>query len=236
MQGDSSGITIDNSKKLFIVSSNNDKIDKRTSSTRFTPITPAVLDYSVKAALCDGIGTAYTEEEKEAARERIGAERKQSYEFIGSYTLEEDVADKTTDTYPFSIISAEPNGTPFDFTEVTIVMNFTKEDVSGTLVYLMVYAGSQSVSSYIQSANNANYFKRAKVTASVSSGLLTYRSTNTGLIYGADMLSGNTDCAYVSESPTVYIATSNITKVAVRLPEGRTLHKGATLIIYGIRA
>lgn len=38
----------------------------------FKPIPPAMLDYAVKAAMCDGKGAAWTDAEKLAARERMG--------------------------------------------------------------------------------------------------------------------------------------------------------------------
>lgn len=47
----------------------------------YQPITPAYLDYAVKAAMSDGKGEAWTETEQIAARERIGTHR--GFEFIG---------------------------------------------------------------------------------------------------------------------------------------------------------
>lgn len=45
-------------------------ISNRTSSNK--PIIPFHLDYAVKVAMCDGKGAAWTEEEKAAARDRMG--------------------------------------------------------------------------------------------------------------------------------------------------------------------
>lgn len=50
---------------------NNDEIASRTQI--YKPITSANLDYAVKAAMCDGKGAAWTEEEKAASRERTGS-------------------------------------------------------------------------------------------------------------------------------------------------------------------
>lgn len=42
-------------------------------STRYQPINPQFLDYAVKAAMCDGKGAAWTDNEQQAARERMNA-------------------------------------------------------------------------------------------------------------------------------------------------------------------
>lgn len=46
------------------------EIDSRKN--HFKPIPPALLDYAVKAAICDGKGAAWTAEEQAAAKERMG--------------------------------------------------------------------------------------------------------------------------------------------------------------------
>lgn len=46
------------------------EIDSRKNF--FKPIPPAMLDYAVKAAMCDGKGAAWTDAEQVAARERMG--------------------------------------------------------------------------------------------------------------------------------------------------------------------
>lgn len=45
------------------------------------------LDYAVKAAMCDGKGAAWSEDEQASARERIGINE---WEEIADFTLEED--------------------------------------------------------------------------------------------------------------------------------------------------
>ena len=52
-------------------------------------ITPAVMDYAVKAAMCDGKGAAWTAAEQNAARERMGVDK--AYELIEEITLTESV-------------------------------------------------------------------------------------------------------------------------------------------------
>lgn len=46
------------------------EIDSRKN--HFKPIPPALLDYAVKVAMCDGKGAAWTDEEQAAAKERMG--------------------------------------------------------------------------------------------------------------------------------------------------------------------
>lgn len=64
------GIGYNDVAGLYIASASVNQINNRNTSNR--PITPTVLDYAVKSALCDGKGQAYTETEKQNARERLG--------------------------------------------------------------------------------------------------------------------------------------------------------------------
>lgn len=56
---------------IFIQHADSTKIDARSNS--YQPITPANLDYAVKAAMCDGKGAAWAADEQKAARERMNA-------------------------------------------------------------------------------------------------------------------------------------------------------------------
>lgn len=56
------------------------------------PVSPAVLDYAVKAAMCDGKGAAWSPSEQAAARARMGAEKEKHWTLVGSVTTEEDIA------------------------------------------------------------------------------------------------------------------------------------------------
>lgn len=57
-----------------------------TGSDYHNAICPGYLDYGVKAAMCDGKGTAWTTDEQAAARERMG-----TWTTIADITLDEDV-------------------------------------------------------------------------------------------------------------------------------------------------
>ena len=54
-----------------IIPSNNTNISNRTQGRQ--PIVPTNLDYAVKAAMCDGKGAAWTDDEKTAGRARMSA-------------------------------------------------------------------------------------------------------------------------------------------------------------------
>ena len=70
---------------IRIQAASKSNIDARNNS--FCPIVPNyILDYAVKAAMCDGKGAAWTAEEQAAARDRMGA-----WTTIADITLDEDV-------------------------------------------------------------------------------------------------------------------------------------------------
>lgn len=71
---------------LRIAQSPNSEISTRAGGYR--PITPANLDYAVKAAMCDGKGAAWTSDEQKAARERMGVDG--GYELIEEITIVEE--------------------------------------------------------------------------------------------------------------------------------------------------
>lgn len=64
-----------------------DMISKRSNG--YCPIVPLNLDYAVKSAMCDGKGVAWTADEREVARERMGSWSSE-WKIIMNETLEED--------------------------------------------------------------------------------------------------------------------------------------------------
>lgn len=101
------GINSTSDGRFFINPSTISDINLRKN--QYKPIAPYMLDYAVKAAMCDGIGAAWTAEEQAAARERIGIPGE--YELIETFTLQEDSAWERT---------KEPNGNDYNFTSVFI--------------------------------------------------------------------------------------------------------------------
>ncbi len=78
------GVVVDSNGQLFTFPAQTANINARTQ-TRM-PIVPANLDYAVKAAMTDGVGAAWTDAEKAAARARMH----EKYELIETVTLTED--------------------------------------------------------------------------------------------------------------------------------------------------
>lgn len=71
---------------LLVAGATKTEITNRTGS-RLSICADSALDYAVKAAMCDGKGTAWTAEEQAAARERIGIDE---WELACDVTLEKD--------------------------------------------------------------------------------------------------------------------------------------------------
>ena len=67
------GIGITSTGRLVVSRAKNTDIDNRSPQTdSYKPITANMLDYAVKAALCDGRGVAWTDDEQAAAQARLG--------------------------------------------------------------------------------------------------------------------------------------------------------------------
>lgn len=81
------GTMMDDNGYLVVYPSTNDHITRRISKT---VIAPTNLDYAVKAAMCDGKGAAWTADEQDAARERIGVDK--PFELIEKIVIQEETA------------------------------------------------------------------------------------------------------------------------------------------------
>lgn len=79
------------------------------------------LDYAVKAAMCDGKGAAWTDAEKKAARERMGAD--------GNYVLIEETV-LTEETSQFER-AQEPDGTLYNLAAIRVVVKFVPGQTNG---------------------------------------------------------------------------------------------------------
>lgn len=83
------GLGVGNDGAAYVEYSTNSDISNRSSN--FKPITPRNLDYAVKAAMCDGVGAAWTDAEKYAARSRTGAKSNEKV-LLGQFTATEVVS------------------------------------------------------------------------------------------------------------------------------------------------
>ena len=117
----SGGLYINPDGIMRIVQAPPTDIDARENATR--PITGNNLDYAVKAAMCDGKGTALTSAEQKAARERIGVDK--AYELIEEITLTEKVKRL--------IRNAEPNGTAYHFKKMYVSVTTPQAEQNGSI-------------------------------------------------------------------------------------------------------
>ena len=102
------GLQIINNKMLLKQVSTSD-IDKRNDRS-FDAVNVINLDYAVKAAMCDGKGAVWTSDEQAAARERMGAYRR-DYRLIADITLEQEssklIVEKDADGKDISLRKAK---------------------------------------------------------------------------------------------------------------------------------
>lgn len=111
---------------IRIASATNNQIDERRN--QFCPIVPETIDYAVKAAMCDGKGTAWTAEEQAVAREKMGI---YDWEDILDVTLEEDGA-----------VNLDLNGT---FKDLYLYINQSNVETPITgVTYLIPYCANDS--------------------------------------------------------------------------------------------
>ena len=101
------GIGANANGELFIDQANRTNMDKRE---QYRAITSFTMDYAVKVAMCDGKGAAWTAEEQAAARERMGAYRR-DYRLIADITLEQEssrlIVEKDADGKDISLRKAK---------------------------------------------------------------------------------------------------------------------------------
>lgn len=117
------GIRLNENNRPCVVAASEADITARR--TYYRPITPANLDYAVKAAMCDGNGAAWTDDEQKAARERMRIDK--PYELIEEITLTEKVMQISR--------NAEPDGTGYAFEAVTIKIHRTNTGAGSVVVF-----------------------------------------------------------------------------------------------------
>lgn len=103
------GVGTDYTGQLRLYPASEKNIDARQKSN-VSPISVKNLDYAIKAAMCDGKGTAWTAEEQVVARERMGAYRR-DYRLIADITLEQEssrlIVEKDADGKDISLRKAK---------------------------------------------------------------------------------------------------------------------------------
>lgn len=126
---------------LNIIECTDDSLKKRSARI----VSGNVIDYAVKAAMCDGKGAAWTSDEQAAARERIGIT---DFKNVVSATLEEE---------SLINITLDKDGNTFDYDEtyIRLIIPKTLENISASIV---VGDFTFYVASITNASWNMNYF------------------------------------------------------------------------------
>lgn len=135
------GFAVSADGTLNIIECTDDSLKKRYARI----VSGNVIDYAVKAAMCDGKGTAWTAEEQAAARERIGIT---DFKNVVSATLEEE---------SLINITLDKDGDTFDYDEtyIRLIIPKTLENISTSIV---VGDFTFYVASITNASWNMNYF------------------------------------------------------------------------------
>ena len=217
-----SGVGTSENGDLYIVDANESVISRRITNNA---ITPNYLDYAVKAAMCDGKGAAWTADEQKAARERMGVDK--------AYELIEEIA---TDGSAIIERTQEPDGTPYDFEKVIVVVTSPKQMGASVTVHVSFFTDNTSLSSYAIFPANKNYFYRSSYVGEIRNSILEYRSVEASIIYGSAQGGGSGDTSSLKQSATLRFASSNITRVQCFGLNSTVLPAGFLIQIYGVRA
>lgn len=133
--------------RVYVNSHTEANIDNRNNGTySHQPLCLNRLDYAVKAALTDGKGADYSDAEKAAARERIGV-------YGGKFVL----IDEITTTEPVSRLdlTTEPDGTPYDFLALDVVVISPVETANGSMRMLIDNVASNGKSIVLRNTYGA---------------------------------------------------------------------------------
>ena len=152
-------------------SANNELIDSRTN--HFCPITPAQVDYAVKAAMCDGNGAAWTAAEQAAAKKRMGFGG-DSLELIEVWELDHD------ETMAFSR-DTTPAGDHYRFKQLRVVIRYANgSGITNVSFGAHSLKNSRTVTAcFLPPPNGSD--KWAAISASVDFGTINTQSiTNAG--------------------------------------------------------
>lgn len=216
------GTCMDSNGRMVLFTSTQTHIDARTSSTA---IVPTNLDMAVKAAMTDGKGAAWTAAEQQAARERMGIDK--PFELIEEITTDgETIVERTL----------EPDGTPYDFKKIMVVVTAPKQMEASVTGYAQISAGNTALSSYLGFPANQAYFRRGLYAAEVKNGMLEYRSVESAIVYSATQGGGSGDASAMYQSVTPCFVSANITKVRCFGYNTTALPAGFLIQIYGVRA
>ena len=201
----------------------------------YVPVTPSALatkqdvltDADKQSITKTGMttGAAWTDAEQKAARERMGVDK--AYELIDEIT---------TDGEAITERVQEPDGTPYDFEKVMVVVTAPKQMGASVTVHVNFYTNNSFLSSYAIFPANKDYFYRSLYVGEIRNSILEYRSVEASIIYGSTQGGGSGDTSYLKQSATPRFTSSNITRVQFFGPNSTVLPAGILIQIYGVRA
>nr|DAW29131.1 MAG TPA: nucleoid-associated protein [Caudoviricetes sp.] len=222
-----SGIQLDNDNRPYVSAASEADITARQTSYR--PLVPARMDYAVKAAMCDGKGAAWTDAEQKAARERMGAD--------GNYVLIEETV-LTEDASQFER-AQEPDGTPYNFSAIRVVVKFIPGQRNGTLVChgsnngIRIVGGASQVLTMPSSSADPKYRSIAIFNA----------RPGYGGYYDCDIAAGSQGSGMVVTRAANGLYTMTKTEKKIQYitfylysSAGATMIAGTEISIYGVRA
>lgn len=220
---------VDNTGLLTTAGANNIVINSRTASS-IQLLNCAYLDYAVKAAMCDGKGTAWTDTEKAAARERMGIK---DYKLLATLNFTENASTFTLTTL---------NGQPIALKSMAVIMNRIGdgESANGHITPVFTVKGANGASTTIKGgyfygvgANGNCWYTRADISGEFfdSESACMAPSTNSQLGNGwmTTELSKNMDWRNLSDD---FLPITQITGFKITA-SGNCITNGSTMWIYG---
>ena len=220
---------VDNTGLLTTAGANNIVINSRTASS-IQLLNCAYLDYAVKAAMCDGKGTAWTDTEKAAARERMGIK---DYKLLATLNFTENASTFTLATL---------NGQPIALKSMAVIMNRIGdgESANGHITPVFTVKGANGASTNIKGgyfygvgANGNCWYTRAEISGEFfdSESACMAPSTNSQLGNGwmTTELSKNMDWRNLSDD---FLPITQITGFKITA-NGNCITNGSTMWIYG---
>ena len=220
---------VDNTGLLTTAGANNIVINNRNASS-IQLLNCAYLDYAVKAAMCDGKGTAWTDTEKAAARERMGIK---DYKLLATLNFTENASTFTLATL---------NGQPIALKSMAVIMNRIGdgESANGHITPVFTVKGANGASTNIKGgyfygvgANGNCWYTRAEISGEFfdSESACMAPSTNSQLGNGwmTTELSKNMDWRNLSDD---FLPITQITGFKITA-SGNCITNGSTMWIYG---
>lgn len=193
--------------KLALVPPTDAQISTHTHTQR--PITPSCMDYAVKAAMCDGKGAAWTENEQKAAQERLGIDK--PYELIEEITIEDGV----------SVFERETNLARM------YLMIIGESGHTGTCSISTAFDSGHSFSAYWNMANIAAQYELI-VEHGIANGF--YKFSNYSMSSSPTVTGIN-----LNAMRTIFSATTKPSKIN-KLTISGAIPNGTKFVIYGVRA